>query len=89
MIRPNEITFLVLDVIEKWLSKYDNEEIELSENKNYIFAKSKKPYDGHLFDVDTEYNDTTMIAELLSCKTLLASNAKNNKTIAQRNAIIP
>ena len=35
MIRPNEITFLVLDDIEKWLSKYDYEEIELSENKNY------------------------------------------------------
>jgi hypothetical protein len=61
MIRPNEITYLVLDDIDKWLSKYEYEEIELSENKNYIFVKAKKSYDGHLFDVDIEYNDVSRI----------------------------
>jgi hypothetical protein len=61
MIRPNEITLLVLDDIDKWLSKHDYEEIELSEIKDYIFIKAKKSYDGRLFDVDIEYNDATRI----------------------------
>ena len=64
MIRPNEITYLVFDDIYKWLSKYDYEEIELSENKNYIFVKAKKSYDGHLFDVDIEYNDATRLVHI-------------------------
>jgi hypothetical protein len=61
MIRPNEITLLVLDDIDKWLSKYDYEEIELLENNGDIFIKAKKSYDGHLFDVYIEYNDATRI----------------------------
>jgi len=64
MIRPIEITLLVFDDIDKWLRKYDYEEIELSENKNYIFVKAKKSYDGHLFDVEIEYNDTTRIVHI-------------------------
>lgn len=61
MIRPNEITCLVFDDIYKWLNKYDYEEIELSENKIYIFIKAKKSCDGNLFVVDIEYNDATRI----------------------------
>ena len=64
MIRPNEITLLVLDDIGRWLSRYDYEEIEVSENKNCIFIKTQKSYDGHLFDVDIEYNDITKIVKV-------------------------
>ena len=59
MTRPNEITLLILDDIYKCLKKLDYKEIKLSENKNYILIKAKKNYDGHLFDVDIEYNDVT------------------------------
>ena len=67
MIRPNEITYLVFDDIDKWLSKYDYEEIEISEDKINILIKAKKSYDGYLFDVDVEYNDATRIAYISVC----------------------
>ena len=70
MIRPKEITILMLDDIYKWLSNYDYEEIELSENKIDIFINAKKSYDGYLFDVDIKYNDATRIVHsLVHCLT--------------------
>lgn len=67
MIRPNEITFLIIDNIEKWLNKYDYEEIELMEEKNYIFVRAEKSYDDHLFNVNIEYNDVTGIVYIFVC----------------------
>ncbi len=64
MIRTKEITQLALDDIEKWLSKYSYEEIEFLEDKNYIFVKANKSYDGHFFNVDIEYNDVTKIIHI-------------------------
>ena len=64
MIRPNEVTLLVLNEIDKCLSKHDYETIELSEVSNYIFIKAKKTYDGHLFEVDIKYDDVTRIVHI-------------------------
>ena len=70
MIRPNEITYLMLDDIDKWLRKYDYEGIELSENRIHILIKAKKSYYGYLFDLDIEYNDATRIVHsIVHCLT--------------------
>jgi hypothetical protein len=63
MIRPNEITCVVLDDIYYWLNNYDYEEIELSEDKKYILIKAKKSYCDYLFNANIEYNDTTRIVQ--------------------------
>ena len=59
MSRSNELTLLIMNEIYKCLKMYDYKGIKLSENKNYILVKTKKNYDGHLFDVDIKYNDVT------------------------------
>ena len=61
VIRPYEVTLLVLYEIDKCLSRHDYETIELSEVSNYIFIKARKTYDSHLFKVDIKYDDVTSI----------------------------
>jgi hypothetical protein len=64
MIRPDEITYLVFDDIYNKLSKYKYEEIELSENNQYIFGRAKKSYGDHLFKMDFEYDDVSRIINI-------------------------
>ena len=64
MIRPDEITFLVVENIYNWLGKYEYEEIELAENNQNIFGRAKKSYSEHLFEMDFEYNDGSRIINI-------------------------
>jgi len=64
MIRPDEITFLVVEDIYNWLSKNDYEEIELSKNNQHIFGRAKRSYFDHLFEIDFEYNDVSRIINI-------------------------
>lgn len=61
MIRPNEITYFVIDDFDKCLSKDGFEEIEIAEDIGGILIKAKKSFWGYLFDVNIEYDDTTKI----------------------------
>jgi len=77
MIRPNEITYFVFDDIDKWLSKDGYQEIEIAENKNFIFVKANKSYDGHLFGVDVKYDDATKVAHIsVQCLTQVTKDKR-------------
>jgi len=52
MIRPNEITYFVIDDIDKWLSKDGYEEVEIAEDIGGILIKARKSFYGYLFDVN-------------------------------------
>lgn len=64
MIRPYEVTLLIVKEIYKYLNKVDYDTIEFSVVSNYIFIKAKKTYESHLFEVDTKYDDVTKIVHI-------------------------
>jgi hypothetical protein len=61
MIRPDEITCILIDDIHKSLSKFNYEEIEFSEYGIYIFIKAKLSYWDYLFEVEVKYSDVSRL----------------------------